>query len=517
MEDLSTSASPTAVPGGAALARNAFLNFAGLGVPLLAAVIAVPLLVRALGVTRFGLLGLAWASLEYLALLDAGLTRATTQSVATAISRGTRDIRQVVSVSLALLFGVGVVFGGIFAVTAPWLAILLRVPPELHAEAVALFRVVGISVPVVLLMTSMRGVLEGAHRFDLSVATKIPGSLAAVLIPAACAYAGFSLPAMMLIVLAARVVICAVLWRILPRAIPGFAWEVPREWVRLRTIGRFAAWVGVSSVISPILVYLDRFFLAAFASVTAAGYYVGPYEGVTRLLVVPVSLSGVLFPALASMAARGESDVARAGRVVGRAVRQVFLAVLPAVAVAAVFAPLILTVWLGKDYATYSTTALRILAVGVLANALAHVPFAYIQAIGRPDLTARLHIVELIIHVPLTWWLVKRFGISGAAMAWTFRVTLDALLLAIVSAWLRHKGGHRPQMITRRGAYAVAFGALLVLALISTLRVAGARPAFALALASLYVATFVALAWLIALDDAERSAILRLTRLQRAS
>ena len=326
MEDSRTPGLSAAVPGGAALARNAFLNFAGLSVPLLAALIAVPMLTRSLGVARFGLLGLAWASLEYLALLDAGLTRATTQSVATAVSRGTRDVRQIVSVSLAMLVGVGLVFGGIFTVTAQWLAVLLHVPANLHAEAVGLFRVVGVSVPVVLLMTGMRGVLEGAHRFDLSVATKIPGSLAAVMIPAICAYAGWSLPAMMLLVLAARVIICAVLWQMVPRAIPGYAWEWPREWERLRTIGRFAAWVGVSSVISPVLVYLDRFFLAGLATVAAAGYYVGAYEVVTRLLVVPISLSGVLFPALAGMAARGESDVARAGRVVGRAVRQVFLA-----------------------------------------------------------------------------------------------------------------------------------------------------------------------------------------------
>lgn len=509
MEEPAAPAAPAAAPGGAALARNALLNLAGLGVPLLAAVVAVPLLTRSLGAARFGLLGLAWASLEYLALLDAGLTRATTQSVATAVSRGTRDVRQIVAVSLALLVAVGVLFGGLFAVLAPWITTLLHVPASLHAEAVALFRVVALSVPVVLLMTSLRGVLEGAHRFDVSVATKIPGSLAAVLIPAAGAWAGLSLPAMMILVLIARAIICAVLWRSLPRSIPNFAWEMPREWERLRTIGRFAAWVGMSSVISPILVYLDRFFLAATVSVAAAGYYVGPYEGVTRLLVVPISLSGVLFPALAGMSAGGDADVARAGRVVGAALRQVFLSVLPAVALVAVFAPLVLDVWLGADYAQYSTAAMRILAFGVLANALAHVPFAFLQAIGRPDITARLHVLELVIHVPTTWWLVKHFGISGAAMAWTLRVTLDAVLLAITSAWLRSRSGHAPRVVTRRGLLAVAMGVMLVLALVSTSRVTGERPVIALALAMVYLAAFLAMAWYVGLDAAERGALRR--------
>lgn len=512
MDDLSEPLAPTVVPGGAALARNAFLNFAGLGVPLLAAVIAVPMLTYSLGAARFGLLGLAWASLEYLALLDAGLTRATTQSVATSVSRGTRDVRQVVSVSITLLVTVGLLFGSAFAIAAPLVTRALHIPPSLHAEAVGLFRVVGLSVPVVLAMTSMRGVLEGAHRFDLSVMTKIPGSLAAVVIPAAGAFAGLSLPVLMLLVLAARLVICGVLWRLIPTAVPGFAWERPREWSRARSIGRFAAWVGVSSVISPVLVYLDRFFLAATAGVAATGYYVGPYEGVVRLLVVPVSLSGALYPALAGMAARGDADAARAGRVVGAALRQVFLAMVPTAALVAAFAPLILSVWLGADYADRSSTAMRILAIGVVANALAHVPFAYLQAVGRPDITARLHVLELVIHVPVTWWLVSRFGIAGAATAWTVRVTGDALLLAGASAWLRHHRGLAPTFVTRRGLLALAGGVFLVLALSAIVHLLGARNPAALGSAVIATALFTAYAWAVALDDAERGAVRRILR-----
>lgn len=499
----------TAPPAGGALARNALLNLAGLGVPLLAAVAAVPLLVHSLGPARFGLLGLAWATLEYLALLDAGLTRATTQAVATALARDSRAARQIIVVSLASIVLVGTVFGLAFTAAAPWFADLLNVHRAYHGEAVRLFRVVGISVPVVLLMTSMRGVLEGAHRFDLSVATKIPGSIVAIVIPALGALAGWSLPTLMLLVLVARIGICIVLARLLPRAITDFAWEPPREWERLRLIGRFAAWVGVSSVVSPVLVYLDRFLLSAAAGVAAAGYYVAPYEGITRLLLVPLSLSGALFPAFAGMAARGATDDARAGRVMASALRQVFIAVLPAVAFTAAFAPWILRVWLGEDYAEYSTAALRVLAFGVLANGLAHVPFAYLQAIGRPDLTAKLHLLELVIHAPLTWWLVSRFSVPGAAIAWTFRVTLDALLLAIVSVWIRRARGYPPRLMTRRGVIAVGTGMTLVFALFSTLRVAWHSPGTAFGLATLYVVAFAIIAWFVALDDAERTAIRR--------
>ena len=72
---------------------------------------------------------------------------------------------------------------------------------------------------------------------------------------------------------------------------------------------------------------------------------------------------------------------------------------------------------------------MRILACGVLMNSLAHVPSSFIVAMGRPDINAKFHMVELAIHIPLAWWLITRFGVTGAAIAWTARVTFDVTLL----------------------------------------------------------------------------------------
>jgi O-antigen/teichoic acid export membrane protein len=52
-----------------------------------------------------------------------------------------------------------------------------------------------------------------------------------------------------------------------------------------------------------------------------------------------------------------------------------------------------------------------------------------IVALGRPDINARFHLLELVIHLPVAWWLIAHFGVTGAAIAWAFRVTLDTTLL----------------------------------------------------------------------------------------
>ena len=64
------------------LVRNSVFNFLGLGIPFVAAVISIPLLIRVLGTERFGILTLAWIVIGYFSLFDLGLGRALTQVVA---------------------------------------------------------------------------------------------------------------------------------------------------------------------------------------------------------------------------------------------------------------------------------------------------------------------------------------------------------------------------------------------------------------------------------------------------
>jgi O-antigen/teichoic acid export membrane protein len=88
---------------------------------------------------------------------------------------------------------------------------------------------------------------------------------------------------------------------------------------------------------------------------------------------------------------------------------------------------------LGPAFAEESTLVLQILAVGVLINSLAHTPYSLVQVLGRPDLTAKFHLAELPLHVLLSWWLISLWGTTGAALAWSIRVAVDALLLFVAS------------------------------------------------------------------------------------
>jgi O-antigen/teichoic acid export membrane protein len=92
-----------------------------------------------------------------------------------------------------------------------------------------------------------------------------------------------------------------------------------------------------------------------------------------------------------------------------------------------------LRLWIGPEFAQRSTPVLQWLAAGVFINCLAQVPFALIQGVGRPDLSAKLHLLELPGYLFALWYLTTRYGINGAAIAWTARVLIDAAGLFLIS------------------------------------------------------------------------------------
>jgi len=201
--------------------------------------------------------------------------------------------------------------------------------------------------------------------------------------------------------------------------------------LRVREILAFGGWTTVSTVVSPILVYVDRFLLGALVSVAAVGIYTAPVELAVRVLLVPGSIAAILFPAVSLVQARGEGLIAMS---LARKASIAILAVVgPVAVVLLLFAGPILYKWLGPQATPEAVLALQLLAPGVLANSLAFVPFSVLQGLGRADVTGKLHLLELPLHMAVAWFCISRWSIVGAAGAWSLRTALDWGLLSLAA------------------------------------------------------------------------------------
>jgi len=414
------------------IASGTLWNLLGQAMPALAALFAIPVLVRQLGTDRFGILTLAWALIGYFGLFDLGLSRALTKVVAERLApNARRDIARLVWTALYLMTCLGTIGALAFAALSPWLVHhALRVPTDLERETEYAFLILASCIPVVVASAGLRGVLEAQLRFDLTNAVRIPFGVLTFLAP--LAVLPFSRSAFAVVsVLALTRVLSAILhlWLCI-RLMPEMHHTWKPDVATLGPLLRFGSWMTVSNVVSPLMVTLDRFVIGAAISVSAVAYYSTPYEVVTKLLLIPSALVGVLFPAFSATFAH---DRARTGRLFRRGTKLLLLALFPVTLVMVTFAHEGLALWLGGDFADKSTPVLQLLAIGVFLNGLAHVPFALVQGIGRPDLTARLHLAELPLYLAGLWFLTTSQGIRGAAIAWTVRAATDAVVLFAVA------------------------------------------------------------------------------------
>jgi O-antigen/teichoic acid export membrane protein len=82
--------------------------------------------------------------------------------------------------------------------------------------------------------------------------------------------------------------------------------------------------------------------------------------------------------------------------------------------------------WIGKKIGSEAFLPFSILLLGVFVNSFAYIPFALIMAAGRSRFSAIVHLIELPVFLVLLYIFVRPYGATGAAIAWTLRVTVDA-------------------------------------------------------------------------------------------
>lgn len=417
--------------GGRILARNVLWNLIGMGAPMLVGIMTIPYLIRSLGTDRFGVLTLAWSLIGYFSLFDFGLGRTLTQAVAERLGTGReQDIPVVLWTALTLMIISGLVGSLAGAMLTPWIVRrVLRIPTSLEVETITAFLILALSVPATIATSGLRGALEAYDRFGVTSRLMAAMGIFTFLAPVLVIPFSRSLVSIVAVLLAGRVL------ALIAHAVAcrDFMTEEGRLGISLMVdpalIGpllRAGGWMTVSNLISPLMVTMDRFLIGSMVSLTAVAYYATPFDVVTRLLIIPDALATVVFPAFAATYKR---DSSHSSILFSRAVRSLLVVLLPTVVAIILFARPGLAFWLGGDFARHSTRVSQWLALGVLANGLGTVAFAVVQGAGRPDLTAKFHLVELPIYLIALTVLVRHYGIEGAAIAWTLRVALDTTLL----------------------------------------------------------------------------------------
>lgn len=480
------------------IAYNYFYNLLGYGVPLVLALLLIPILLNKLGTDKFGVLNLAWIVIGYFGFFDLGIGRALTKIISEKI--GLNQLSDIpdffwTSFFVMLLFS-SFISLCLFLLSEKLIFSFFKIPVEIQSETIKAFYLLILSIPIVTTTAGIRGLLEAYQRFDIINIIRIILGVSSFLLPVLVLLFTNDLYWIIFSLVIIRILVWFLYLFSAFKLNSSLKLNVRFHTYLIKPVFKLSGWMSLSNITVPIIVYLDRILIASLISATAVAFYATPYEVITKLLIVPSALTAVLFP---TFAANYIKDKQLTVRLSDKAMKYIGLLLFPLISVIIIFSFELLNIWLGVEFAKNSYLILQFLSIGILFNSIAYIPFSLIEGIGRPDITAKLQLFELPFYIILMWMAIKYSGIYGAAFVYMLRMIIDCCLMIYFSKMIT--GNHLQLKFNRKMMY------LLILLVTLSFSVVSNIFLIKVSTAILMLSLFVYFSWRYFLDIEDKSLI----------
>ena len=411
--------------------------------PAIAAMAAIPFLLRHLGSEAFGIITLFSTALIYFTMLDLGLGRAATRFISQSLQADRPDdVRRYFWGSIILLSAIGitVTVACLFAVPSV-VSSYLKISPEYSRAASKSFYLICVTIPLVTLTATLRGLLEAWGRFRfISIITGCSG-IGLYLLPALAILMGGGIVGVAVSYALVRVAMCGAfaIGCLCVQRRPSL-----RPIFDLRAVRRmlsFGGWLSVSNIVGNAISYGDRFLLGACVGMTAVASYGMPLDVISKMQILITSFCAVLFPLMSRL---DEAGSARFQTLYRGAVAISLSFMTPLTISAVLAAPFLMKLWLGARNTLDTVFVAQVFLAGAVVQAMASIAFTALHARGRSDLTAWVHLTELPLYGAAFYLAATHFGVRGAALAWLGRVILDFLSMVV----LLHVHNRRDGLVT---------------------------------------------------------------------
>lgn len=402
--------------------RNVITVASGILLPAILFVIAIPILVQIYSVERFGYISLMWAFLSIASIFDVGLSRALTNFIASE-----KNVDNHISVYGALILTLVVAFLFCFLLYVTVFFIFgqslhdfldKRLGADLAREASDAIGIILLCIPLVVSFAVFRGALDGLEKYNVVSKVKIFTAVVTLLFLLGAYFLSPSLSFAGWAILASRLIGVVTLgWFVFM----SIRFRFLRRIFRIKKIISYGGFASVSTVISAFLVYMDRFVAASFINPTMFSIYSMINDVIMRFSFVPGAISSVLFVTVSNK--ESSSSIVKAYLTLS-------VCIVPISIVIFIFGASLLTLWIGSDvdFSQYETV-IRLILIGFIFNCFAHIPYAILQARGYVKLTAKIHLTEALIFIPLMIICAKSFGLLGILTAWVSRHIFDFIVL----------------------------------------------------------------------------------------
>ncbi|MFM5038896.1 flippase [Aeromonas veronii] len=411
------------------LVKHSILNLGGNFIPAIVTLPAYGYLARALGVESFSIYTLAIIVIGYAGIFDAGLTRAVIREIA--LYRTDKiEQKKIISCGTVSILSFGVVAMSFMAISAPLIIDTLNVTVVMKAEAISAVSILALSIPIFLLNQIWLSILEGNENFlQLNVQRSI-GSIFIAGMPVLFVTLKSGIFSAVLGLFVARIIALVISGIMVKDEIISAGLKFDK--LVFKRLISFGGWSALTGIISPVMVYFDRFILANMLGAKYVALYSMPAELITKGLIIPGAFVGSLFPKLIN-----EKNENERKKLKYRAYKIIFSICGAGVLLGCFLAEKVMVLWMGDEFKGTPVIVLKILLVGFFFNSIAQVAFSDIQAKGKSKITATVHLIEVLPYLTILYFLINSYGVVGAAIAWSLRLTCESFCFIFISEKLK--------------------------------------------------------------------------------
>ena len=375
-------------------------------------------LLELLGTETFTLLSFFWVYTSHLGFFDLGISR----NLGIELPKLPNSEKSKL-VNLSVRKGLEYSILGIVVV-----ALLLFVIPIFNPQFSLLsqfrvFAVLLVWVPLAVIQMIMRGVFEASESFVSAAVFRAYNQSVLFLVPWVMAYWGHhDIFQMVVVITVARAL----------SLLPAMYWLMRQYGLavikkienKAVVIHRNNQWITLSNVSGIVNGSLDRFVLLSLLGAQAIGAYVFAQDFGIRILVLSSSFALVLLPFFSRNDSKLQNHI--------WVKRGIGLILLSHIALG-------LILFFGQTYLKQGFTNMPlaqdvvdffwIFLLGITANGIGHILLSALHSHRELKRPALWHVISAVLYIPLLYWVVQVFGLTGAAVLWSVRSVIDTMVL----------------------------------------------------------------------------------------
>ena len=191
-------------------------------------------------------------------------------------------------------------------------------------------------------------------------------------------------------------------------------------------LNRNSTWSFQSNILSPLIMNGDKFSVSSILGLSKVSIYGPTVDIALRFIMLPASFSSAIIPKLSS--GIGENKKKFRSKVLKYHLINVFISIFNLVILLTSF-DLILKIIFSSGFADKASPILHVVSFGMFFNSLCFFPFSFLTSISRFKTIANIHLFDFLAFLFLLITLTIKYGLIGAATAWTIRALIDSLLM----------------------------------------------------------------------------------------